>query len=128
EQTNGAIAYVAVGYLLQNWPKVAALKNAAGKYEVPNLKNIENAAKSVKHSSANGYHIVNPKKTFKIAYPVSTFTYVIAPKSGAPQAALLKQFINFVLNQGQAFGPRLDFAPMPKVVRQASLAAVSQIG
>jgi phosphate transport system substrate-binding protein len=127
ESTNGAIAYVAVGYLLQNWPKVASMKNAAGKFEVPNLKNIENAAKSVKHASSTGYHIVNPPKRYKIAYPISTFTYVIAPQANAPQAGLLKEYINFVLNQGQAFGPRLDFAPMPTVVRRAALAAVKQI-
>jgi phosphate transport system substrate-binding protein len=126
-QTNGAIAYVAVGYLLQNWPKVASLKNAAGKYEVPNLKNIEAAASSVKHASSAGYHIVNPPKKFKKAYPLSTFTYVIAPQSNAPQAGLLKEWINFVLNQGQAFGPRLDFAPMPKVVLNASKAQVATI-
>jgi phosphate transport system substrate-binding protein len=125
--TNGAIAYVAVGYLLQNWPKVASIKNQAGKFEVPNLKNIENAAKSVKHSSSAGYHIVNAPRKYKIAYPISTFTYVIAPRANAPQAGLLKEWINFVLNQGQAFGPRLDFAPMPSVVRKAALAAVGQI-
>jgi phosphate transport system substrate-binding protein len=126
-QTNGAIAYVAVGYLLQNWPKVASIKNKAGKFEVPNLKNIENAAASVKHAQSAGYHIVNPPKQFKKAYPISTFTYAIAPTSNAPQAAVLKEFINFVLNQGQAFGPRLDFAPMPKLVLNASKTQVSQI-
>jgi phosphate transport system substrate-binding protein len=125
--TNGAIAYIAVGYLLQNWPRVAAVKNAAGKYEVPNLRNIENAAKSVKHAQPAGYHIVNPPKAEKIAYPISTFTYVIAPSANAPQAGLLKEWVNFVLNQGQAFGPRLDFAPMPKLVLNAAKAAVKQI-
>jgi phosphate transport system substrate-binding protein len=125
--TNGAIAYVAVGYLLQNWPRVASVKNAAGKYEVPNLRNIENAAKSVHSAQPAGYHIVNPPKAEKIAYPISTFTYVIAPAANAPQAGLLKEWITFVLNQGQAFGPRLDFAPMPKLVLNAAKAAVKQI-
>ena len=59
--------------------------------------------------------IVNPPKSAKIAYPISTFTYVIAP-TGAPQSALVKSFVQYALGPGHSFGANLDFAPLPKVV------------
>jgi phosphate transport system substrate-binding protein len=128
EGTNGAIAYVGVSFLLQDYPRVAAIKNAAGKFEVPNLSNIENAARSVTHAAPNiAYHIVNPPKSAKIAYPISTFTYVIVPKS-APQGSLIKQFVSYALGAGQQFGPRLDFAAIPKAVLAASKKTLSEIG
>ena len=47
QSTDGGIAYVAVSYLIAHHLPAAAIKNAAGKFEFPNLQNIENAAQSV---------------------------------------------------------------------------------
>jgi len=125
ESTNGSIAYIAVSYLISHSLPAVAIKNAAGKYEYPNLVNIENAARSVRHVPAgNALHIVDPPKSAKIAYPISTFTYAIVPRS-APQAALLKQFIKYAIGSGQAFGASLDFAPIPKVVLNAAKSTVN---
>jgi len=128
ESTNGSIAYIAVSYLIAHQLPAAAIKNAAGRYEYPNLANIENAAQTVKHVPGNNeLHIVNPPKRAKIAYPISTFTYAIVPAS-APQGALLKQFITFAIGRkGQSFGPALDFAPLPKVVLTAAKKAVGSL-
>jgi phosphate transport system substrate-binding protein len=118
--TSGAIGYVSASYLLAAGLPVAALKNEAGNYEYPNLKNIQNAAEMVKKVPAsNELHIVNPPKKFSIAYPLSTFTYAIAPH-GAPQKGLLSEFILYAMTVGQKYGPALDFAPMPKVVLTAA--------
>jgi phosphate transport system substrate-binding protein len=127
EATNGGIAYIAVSYLIAHKLPGAAVKNAAGKFEYPNLKNIESAAQTVKHVPSNDeLHIVDPPKSAKIAYPISTFTYVIVPR-GAQQGALLKQFIRYALTTGQHYGAALDFAPVPKVVLKAAKSAVSGI-
>jgi phosphate transport system substrate-binding protein len=125
ESTKGAIAYVAVSYLISQKLNAAAIQNAAGNYEVPNLQEITNAAAQVKHVPANNQlSIVDPPKKFKIAYPISTFTYAIVPKTGNKQASLLKAFINYAINKGQRTGPSLDFAPLPGVVLAADKATV----
>ncbi len=127
ESTNGGIAYIAVSYLIAHSIPAVAVKNAAGKYEYPNLKNIESAAQTVKGVPGNNeLHIVNPPKSAKIAYPISTFTYAIVPH-GAKQAGLLKQFIKYALSGGQHFGAALDFAPLPKVVAKAAAKAVNSL-
>ena len=102
----------------------AALQNAAGKFEYPNLSAIEEAGKSVKRVPANNeMHIVNPPKKYKKAYPLSTFTYAIVPK-GAPQKSALGSWIYYAMTGGQAFGAALDFAPIPKVVLNAGIKSV----
>jgi ABC-type phosphate transport system substrate-binding protein len=69
---------------------------------------------------------VNPPRSAKNAYPISTFTYVIVPTS-PPQGTVLKQFINYALTGGQSFGPRLDFAPLPRGVKAAALATLNRV-
>jgi phosphate transport system substrate-binding protein len=122
--TNGAIAYISASYIIAHQLGAAALQNAAGNFEYPNLKNIENAAQSVKHVPAsNEMHIVNPPKKYKIAYPLSTFTYAIVP-TAAPQRHLVASWIYYAMTAGQTFGAALDFAPIPKVVLNAGVKTV----
>lgn len=117
--TNGAIAYIAVSYLIANNLPAIGVKNAGGNYVVPNLTAIEAAAAVVKHvPQGNQVTIVDPPKRAKSAYPISTFTYVMVP-TNAGQGTLLKSFIGYALGGGQHFGPSLDFAPLPKVVLAA---------
>jgi phosphate transport system substrate-binding protein len=118
--TNGSIGYISASYIIAHALKAVALRNTAGKYEYPNLKNIENAAASVKSVPANNeMHIVNPPKKYKIAYPLSTFTYAIIP-TNAPQKELLAKWVYYAATMGQKFGAALDFAPIPKVVVNAT--------
>jgi phosphate transport system substrate-binding protein len=125
--TPGSVAYIAVSYLIAHQLPAVAIQNRAGRFEYPNLSNIENAAGVVKHVPSSGaLSIVNPPKSAKIAYPISTFTYVIAPTT-APQGALLKQFVQYALGPGHSFGANLDFAPLPKVVVNADKAAAGRL-
>jgi phosphate transport system substrate-binding protein len=126
--TNGSIAYVAVSFLIANRLPGVGIKNAAGRYVVPNLSAIEAAAAAV-HSvpSSNQVTIVNPPRRAKSAYVISTYTYAIVPTT-APQGGLLQSFISYALGAGQRFGPSLDFAPLPKAVLRAARATVSRIG
>ncbi|MDQ8044793.1 MAG: phosphate ABC transporter substrate-binding protein PstS [Solirubrobacteraceae bacterium] len=126
--TPGAIGYISASYIIAHKLRGAALQNAAGKFVYPNLKNIEQAAKQVKKVPANNeMHIVNPPKSSKQAYPLSTFTYVIVPKA-SPKAALLKSFITYATTTGQGFGAVLDFAPIPAVVLKAANKTIATLG
>jgi phosphate transport system substrate-binding protein len=119
--TAGAIGYVSASYAISHDLQVAAVQNAAKRYVFPNLTNIEQAASTIRRIPAsNEVHIVSPSKKLKKAYPISTFTYAIVPKS-SPKKDLLSQFILYALGDGQKFGAALDFAPIPKVVRNAGI-------
>jgi phosphate transport system substrate-binding protein len=125
--TSGAIAYISASYIIAQGLPAAALQNAAGKYEYPNLAPIEAAASIVKSVPANNeMHIVDPPKSDKLAYPLSTFTYCIVPK-GAPQASALASWVYYAMTLGQSFGASLDFAPIPKVVLAAGFKSVKEL-
>jgi phosphate transport system substrate-binding protein len=126
-KTPGAIGYVAVSYLIGAGAHAAAIENAAGGFALPNLSNIAEAAAVVKTARPNsGISIVDPPKSAKRAYPISTFTYAIVP-SNAPQATALKEFIGYALTKGQAYGAALDFAPLPSVVLAAAQKAIGGV-
>ena len=125
--TNGAIGYISASYIVAHHLGAAALQNAAGKFEYPNVSNIENAASSVKSVPANNeMHIVNPPKKYKTAYPLSTFTYCIVPRT-APQKGAIASWVYYAMTLGQSFGAQLDFAPIPKVVLNAGIKTVREL-
>ena len=125
--TNGAIGYISASYIVAHKLGAAALQNAAGNYEYPNLSNIEEAAQMVKHMLPNNeMHIVDPPKKYRKAYPLSTFTYALVPKN-APQRQLLASWIYYAMTAGQKFGAALDFAQIPKVVLNAGVKTVKEL-
>ena len=117
-KTAGALCYVDVAYALNNKLRTAWIKNASGKYAAPGLRGIAAAAATLpKKITGNGeLHIVNPPKGDPLAYPISTFTYVIVPiKSG--KAADIRKMIYWAVTTGQKSGPKLLFQPLPKQVQ-----------
>jgi phosphate transport system substrate-binding protein len=121
KSTPGAIGYVSASYAITHGFYVAAIQNRAKKYIYPNLANIQQAASTIRRIPAsNEVHIVDPSAKLKKAYPISTFTYAIVPKS-SPKKALLSKFILYALEGGQKFGAALDFAPIPAAVHTAGV-------
>jgi phosphate transport system substrate-binding protein len=115
--TKGSIGYVDVAYAIKNHLHFAAVKNSAGKFLYPSLRRIEAAALAFTSvPSNNELHIVNPPKSAKLAYPISTYTYVIVRRKSA-HAAELRKLIFWALTQGQQaqFTNKLTFAPMSTV-------------
>jgi phosphate transport system substrate-binding protein len=92
------------------------VQNRSGKFTTPGLRGITAAATSdQKPSPTNELSIVNPPKKFDLAYPISTYTYVIVPMQSA-KAPELKKFLFWAVTKGQSFGPKLLFQPIPKPV------------
>ena len=126
--TKGGITYVDVAYSLKNHFTIAKMRNRAGKYQLPGLKQIQAAADSIVKlkNSQNAFTAVDPNPRKPKAYPICTFTWVIVPlKTG--KAADLKKFITWALNSGQSYGPKLLFVPIPKAVKQAGLKTAARI-
>jgi phosphate transport system substrate-binding protein len=127
-RTNGGIIYIDVAYSLKNRFKFFAMQNKAGKYATPGLKGILGAAAAqVKPDpKTNELSIVNPPTKFKLAYPVSTYTYVIVPTQSA-KAAELRKFLFWAVTKGQTFGPKLLFQPIPKSVLVVAEKTITKI-
>jgi phosphate transport system substrate-binding protein len=129
KNTPGALTYVDVAYSLANKLTFAMVKNSAGKFATPGLRGIKAAVSQLpkKVTSLSQLSIVNPPKSAgAVAYPIVTFTYVIAP-TGAKNAADLRKVIYWAVTQGQKFGPPLLFQPLPVPVQAFAFREIKKI-
>jgi phosphate transport system substrate-binding protein len=127
DTTTGAIGYLSVAYALTNNLPVTAIKNRAGRFPTPGIRAIAAAASTVTRVPAdNAVSILDPPASAPQAYPISTFTYVIVPTQTA-KATALTRFIFYGLTAGQAFGPKLGFAPIPRIILSAGERTLLQV-
>jgi phosphate transport system substrate-binding protein len=131
KQTPGSISYVELTYASQNKLPVAAIKNQGGKYVLPSPAGTTAAIDAFKDELAKDARtpIANPPAGAPDAYPISTLTFLIIPKDGkdAQKRAALKQFIQYVVTDGQQAAGTLSYAPLPDAVKQQDARALSQL-
>src|SRR5438105_5035840 len=129
-QTQGSIGYADVAFALKNHFSYFAMKNLNGKYATPGAKGILAAAMSdVKPTAGtNELSIVNPPKKFPLAYPISTYTYVIVPLQSS-KAPDLRKFLFWAVTHGQEakYTAPLRFVPIPKSVLVVAEKAIAKI-
>jgi phosphate transport system substrate-binding protein len=127
QSTDGAIGYVAISYIAADKLNEALLQNAAGKFPVPSVDSIKAAAAAVTTAQPDGsIPLVNPPASAAGAYPVSTYTYAIVPKSSS-KAAALKAFLTYAITDGQTFGPDLGFPALPAAVVASDKTEIASI-
>jgi phosphate transport system substrate-binding protein len=113
-QTKGGITYAAIAQVKSNELDYALLRNRTGAYPDPTPATIAAAASKATFTPQHTASIVNePGAT---AYPMSTFTYALVPKS-SPKIATMKAFLRYAVGSGQSFAEDLSFAPLPASVR-----------
>ena len=129
KSTAGAVTYVDAAYSIANKIQFALIKNRAGGFRTPGVRDIQAALSQLptKITKLSQLKIVDPPKSAgKKAYPISTFTYVIVPLR-SDKAADLRKFLYWAVTQGQKFGPPLYFAPLPQNVAEKDKAIVNRL-
>jgi phosphate transport system substrate-binding protein len=119
-RTNGGIIYVDVAFATKNHFSFFSVKNRAGKYQLPGTRQIRAAMDTVRRVNPdNKISIVDPKGA-PLAYPISTFTWVILPTK-SDNAAALRKYVFWGMTSGvKKFGAPLRFLQVPPVVLSAS--------
>ncbi len=130
-QSPGAIGYVELTYAEQNKLPVAAMKNLAGKYVAPNTTSTTAAIDAYREELIKDPRtaIVNPPATAAEAYPIAGLTFLIIPKDGNDKAkrTLLKNFIQYIITDGQSVAGTLAYAPLPDGVKQYDQQQLNQL-
>ena len=120
-RTPGGITYVDVAFAVKNHFHFLSVKNKAGRYQLPGSRQIRAAMDTVKKITPdNKISIVDPPKSARNAYPISTFTYIILPLK-SPNAAELRKYVFWAMTNGvKKYGPGLRFVQVPPKVLSAS--------
>jgi phosphate transport system substrate-binding protein len=73
--------------------------------------------------------IVNPPASASDAYPIATLTFLIVPKDGTDvdKRQALKDFVKYIVTDGQAVAGSLNYAPLPDGVKQNDLNLLNQM-
>ncbi len=127
-QLPGSIGYIELIYALQNKIPFGSVQNSSKNFVKASLESTTKAAEGVKMPADFRVSITNPPG--KDAYPIASFTWLLIPTNPADQnkGKILKDFLGWMLDQGQGMVEALSYAPLPKaVVAQEKAAIQSQI-
>lgn len=113
-QLPGSIGYVELIYALQNHISFGEVKNAAGHWVKASIAGVTAAAASVKQMPAD-YRVSITNAPGPDAYPISSFTWLLIPTQGqdAAKRKVLKDFMNWMLIDGEKEVSALYYAPLP---------------
>jgi phosphate transport system substrate-binding protein len=129
KQTEGAIGYAEVSFAKGASLGVAKVKNASGAFVGPDAKAVSAALESAEVPTDLKVK-VNYKPTGAGAYPISTTSFVIVPKtpSDAAKGKLIKAFVAYAVGEGQKVAGGIDYAPLPAALQKQAVSAAESIG
>ena len=118
KQTPGTIGYIELTYAAQNKMPYADVKNASGAWIKASNDSVTAAAASEAKKIPEDFRVSITNASGKDAYPISTFTYMLIPTKFADPAKgkVMKDFLKWMLTDGQKEVAALDYAPLPAAV------------
>ncbi len=130
-QTPGAIGYVELTYAQQNHLPVAAIRNQAGHFVLPSPQSTTAAINGFLNQLQQDPRtpIVNPPAGAAEAYPIAGLTFLIVPREGTDveKRQALKNFIQYIVTDGQSVAASLDYAPLPDTLKQNDQTLLNQM-
>lgn len=130
KQTENSIGYVELAYAVQNKLAYASLKNRAGKWTVPSLESVTQAAAGSAKSMPADMRISITDAEGEGSYPIASYTYILVYKeqSDKIKAQALVNFLWWAIHDGEKMASDLLYSPLPtEVVKlaEAKLKAVT---
>jgi phosphate transport system substrate-binding protein len=126
KSTTGAVGYVDYADAKASGLTFASVKNKAGNYIAPSTDSATEAANNV---------TVKPNLTFSAiwasgsgSYPVTYQSWVLVYQKQSSTTKDLKDYVGYLVGDGQKLLPELGYAPLPSSMDQKAKAQLSQIG
>jgi phosphate transport system substrate-binding protein len=128
QQTPNSIGYVELIYAVQNKMKTGKVKNLAGVFVSASLAGVTAAAASSKEMPED-FRVSITNAPGKDAYPISSFTWLLVPEKITDPAKnkAIKDFLKWMLVEGQTMTSALAYAPLPKSVVANEMKAIAKI-
>jgi len=129
KQTPGAIGYVELIYAVQNQLSYGQVKNSTGAFIKADLASVTAAAASEAKKIPEDFRVSITNAQGKAAYPICSFTYLLIPSKidDAAKKQAIKDFLHWMLTEGQKDAEGLSYARLPKDVVSREMKAIGQI-
>lgn len=114
-----SFGYVELIYALQNKMAYGSVKNAAGKFLQGSPDGVTAAAAAAAKNMPADYRVSITNAPGATSYPISSFTWLLIPKQFADPAkgAVVKDFLNWMLEHGESEASGMGYAPLPTQVQ-----------
>jgi phosphate transport system substrate-binding protein len=128
KQTPNSIGYIELIFAVQNSIPYGKVQNAAGKFVKADLAGVTAAAASMKDMPED-FRVSITNAPGATSYPISSFTWLLIPAqiSDAGKREAIKDFLKWMLLDGQKFNEGLSYAQLPKSVVTKETKAISLI-
>ena len=129
KQTPDSIGYVELIYAIQNQMLSGLVQNSSGNFIKASLETAKNAAAGAAGEMQKDVRVSITNPPGKDAYPICSFTYLLIPVH-IPDAAkrdAIKNFLNWMLTDGQSMVEGLDYGQLPDSVKQINKEHLSLI-
>ena len=126
-QTPDSLGYIELIYAIQNKITYGRVKNSSGVFVKADLASVSAAAAMKDIPDDFRVSITNPEG--KAAYPISSFTWLLIPAkfSDTAKRDVVKDFLKWMLTDGQQYSEALSYAKLPKEVVAKEMKAIAQI-
>ena len=129
KQTPGSIGYIELVYAVQNKIDYGKVQNAAGKFVKADLAGVTAAAAGVAKAIPDDFRVSITNAPGPASYPISSFTWLLIPAQ-IPDAAkknVIKDFLKWMLTDGQNYNEGLSYAKLPSLVVTKEMKAIALI-
>lgn len=122
-RTPGSIGYVEYAYATQNRLRSAAIQNKAGQFVAPSLEAANTALSAVTFPDNFRTFADDPAR----GYPIVGLTWMMVYRQypNAAKSAAIRQWINWVLTDGQKLNASLNYTSIPPAVVNRVLQTVN---
>ncbi len=127
QQTANSIGYVELIYAVQNKMSYGKVKNAEGEFVQASLASVTAAA--AKAVVPDDFRVSITDAPGKGVYPISSFTWLLIPAkiTDAAKKQTIKDFLKWMLGDGQKMTETLSYSALPKALIARELKAIEKI-
>lgn len=128
-QIEGSIGYVELIYAVQNNISYGVVRNKRGNFVKASLASTTAAAASAAANMPADYRVSITDAEGKDAYPIASFTWLLIPEQSrdANKGRVLRDFLSWMLKDGQSQVTALTYAPLPKEVVKKLQATIGTV-
>jgi phosphate transport system substrate-binding protein len=124
-----SFGYVELIYAAQNHMPYGTVKNAAGNWVKASTAGVTAAAAAAAQNMPADYRVSITNAPGADSYPISSFTWLLVPvqSDDAAKGKVLHDFLEWMLDHGEAEAASMTYAPLPQPVADRVRRTLTQI-
>jgi phosphate transport system substrate-binding protein len=129
KETPNSLGYVELTFALTNKVAYGKVRNAAGVFLKADLASVTAAATASAKQMPEDFRVSITNASAKDAYPIASFTWLLIPSKiqDATKKKAIKDFITWMLGDGQNMVEALSYAKLPKQVVDMEKKALAKV-